>query len=97
MTQVPILIPPILEVQIPGETRVVLQMILDPFAETKTGGEMILDNLKFRKLENGWTVKYHLAETQEPEAKRFGGEIFVKDLADLRDCVNQLIEKHMPE
>jgi len=57
---------------------------------------MTLDNLKFRKLENGWTVKYHLADSDEPEARRFGGEIFVRDIEDLRECVLNLITEHMP-
>ena len=56
---------------------------------------MILDNLKFRQLENGYTVKYHCAESGDPESKRFGGEIYVTDVENLKQCVLMLIDKHM--
>lgn len=58
---------------------------------------MMLDNLKFRQLENGWTVKYHLCESQLPDAKRFGGEVYVKDIVELQSAVAGLIAKHMKE
>lgn len=57
---------------------------------------MILDNLKFRKLDNGYTVKYHCAESGDPESRRFGGEKYCRSVAELQDAVEQLIEQYMP-
>jgi len=62
---------------------------------------MILDGLKFRKLENGWTVKYHVGDdlvgSPEQPKKGFGGEIFVQNVTELQQCVKMLINKYMNE
>ncbi len=76
---------------------------------------MILDNLKFRALENGFTIKYHVTRTHPgPVSKEraeniqrqsgaleaespppgFGGEIYVRDIAELKEWVLRLIDKH---
>lgn len=57
----------------------------------------MLDNLKFRKLENGYTVKYHLVfpSLDDKPVIKFGGEIYVKDRAQLREAVVELIDKHL--
>jgi hypothetical protein len=58
---------------------------------------VILDNLKFRKLENGWTVKYHVSESNDPASGKFGGEVYCIDLSQVQKCVAALIAKHMED
>lgn len=61
---------------------------------------MRLDNLKFRALENGFTIKYHVTRMIAPDelpnaqASGFGGELYVKDVEQLKACVLMLIDKH---
>jgi hypothetical protein len=56
----------------------------------------MIDSMKFRKLENGYTVKYHVPITAEMATKGpsgFGGELFVTDKENLKVAVAALIEK----
>ena len=57
----------------------------------------MLDNLKFRKLDNGYTVKYHVANPADTVPSGFGGEIFVTDIDQLEKCVSVLIAKHLED
>ena len=54
-----------------------------------------LANVRFRKLENGYTVKYHV---ERPDGTSgFGGEIFCENIMQVRACVDMLITKHMTD
>ena len=58
----------------------------------------MLDKIQFRKLENGYTVKYHVAVIEEMAGKGpsgFSGEIFVTNEAELHQCVAMLITKYL--
>ena len=63
---------------------------------------MNLDQLRFKKLENGYTVKYHVVTMEPPlsnpdprKPNGFSGEIYVCDINQLKACVMMLIEKNL--
>ena len=57
--------------------------------------------LKYRKLDNGFTVRYHVtkiitsAQREAKETDGFGGELFVEDLTQLHAATAMLVEKYM--
>lgn len=58
----------------------------------------MITNIAFRKLTNGWTVKYHVkTDAGPPEPERgYSQEAYVADTSTLAQFVQDLIEKHMP-
>ena len=61
----------------------------------------ILDMLKYRKLDNGYTVRYHVVKILTPEQREnrendgFGGELYVEDTTQLHAATTMLVEKYM--
>lgn len=59
---------------------------------------MFLDKIQFRKLANGYTVKYHVAVAAEMAGtgpSGFGNEIYCTDRDNLAACIASLIEKYL--
>ena len=56
-----------------------------------------LTNIAFRKLENGWTVKYHIkTDAGFPEPERgCSKETYAKDAEDVARIVRALIADHI--
>lgn len=62
----------------------------------------MLDNIKIRKLENGYTVKYHIEIATMDDAgqlgtKGYSKEIYVADKKNLLTVVGALIDSHIQE
>jgi hypothetical protein len=63
----------------------------------------LLDAVKYRKLDNGYTIKYHVAKIITPgqreanERDGFGGELFVENIEQLKAATTMLIEKYMEQ
>lgn len=58
----------------------------------------LLDNIRIRKLENGFTVKYHIALTEHPAGGDSSGqtsERFVANKKELADFVFALISENV--
>lgn len=62
---------------------------------------MLMEGVKIRRLENGFTVKYHVSKelptkpaAVDPIPSGFGGEIFVTDLEQLKSLLVMLVEKY---
>ena len=53
----------------------------------------MLEGLKFRKLDNGYTVKYYAAI--EDNQGKFAGELYVTDAANLKVAVLSLIDSYL--
>ena len=61
---------------------------------------IFLDSVKYRKLENGYTVRYHVSKSLTPEQREaketdgFGGEMFVENVEQLKSATTMLIDKY---
>jgi hypothetical protein len=61
----------------------------------------ILDMLKYRKLDNGYTVRYHVTKVLTPEQREakepdgFGGEMYVESLPHVKKATDMLLTKYM--
>lgn len=56
----------------------------------------MLDSIRFRKLENGYTVKYHIvidkgARTEHGYVK----EVYTRELDSLKNVVLDLLDEHL--
>jgi hypothetical protein len=65
------------------------------------GWPMFLDKLQFRKLENGFTVRYHVTETSNPvnppPGAGFSKEMYCTDRDSVSKAVAMLITKYIDE